>query len=90
MIGSIVGIQKYVYDIFGPGVNLAGRMESLSGTMQITLCDDMYELVKNDFNITELDVVDIKGFGKKQLYRLDSGRRELTIRSVGLDGHMQV
>ena len=35
VIGSIVGIQKYVYDVFGPGVNLAARMESLSEPMQI-------------------------------------------------------
>jgi hypothetical protein len=29
VIGSIVGIQKYVYDIFGPAVNLAARLEQL-------------------------------------------------------------
>jgi class 3 adenylate cyclase len=30
VIGSLVGIQKYVYDLFGPGINLAARMEAAS------------------------------------------------------------
>ncbi|MCG8354262.1 MAG: hypothetical protein MI920_01700 [Kiloniellales bacterium] len=71
VIGSIVGVQKYVYDIFGPGVNLAARMESYSEPMEITLCDDMYELIKHSFRITEREEVDVKGFGTKRLYRLD-------------------
>lgn len=72
VIGSIIGVQKYVYDIFGPGVNLAARMEGLCEPMEIMLCEDMYDLIKNDFRLTELDETDVKGFGRKQLYRLDS------------------
>jgi hypothetical protein len=40
VIGSIVGVQKYVYDIFGPGVNLAARMEALSEPMKITISEE--------------------------------------------------
>lgn len=71
VIGSIVGIQKFVYDIFGPGVNLAARMESHSEPMHITLCQDMYELIKDDFIFLERGEHEIKGFGKKQLYFLE-------------------
>lgn len=84
LIGSIVGIQKYVYDIFGPGVNLAARMEELSDPMQITLCEDMYPLIRHEFELTDLGEVDIKGFGKKKIYSLDGGRGVLTLRSQGL------
>ena len=72
MIGSIVGIQKYVYDIFGPGVNLAARMENYSEPMEITLCEDMYDLIKHEFHCIKRDEVDVKGFGAKQLYTLVS------------------
>ena len=72
VVGSVVGIQKYVYDIFGPGVNLAARMESNSEPMRITLCKETYELIKHDFNFTPRGEVDIKGFGTKELYFLDS------------------
>ena len=44
VIGSIVGVQKYVYDIFGPAVNLAARLEALSEPMQITLCARHHDL----------------------------------------------
>ena len=71
VIGSIVGIQKFVYDIFGPGVNLAARMETHSEPMRITLCEDMYELIKYDFNFSERGEFEIKGFGKKKLYFLE-------------------
>jgi class 3 adenylate cyclase len=84
VIGSIIGVQKYVYDIFGPGVNLAARMEALCEPMEILLCEDMYGLIKNDFHITELDTVEVKGFGTKQLYKLDGGRGALTLQSEGL------
>ena len=71
VIGSVVGVQKYVYDIFGPGVNLAARMEPLCGPMEILLCEDMYERIKNDFRFTEMGEHEIRGFGPKQVYRLD-------------------
>jgi len=71
LIGSIVGIQKYVYDIFGPGVNLAARMEAFSESMEITLCEETYEVIKDDFIFSERGEFEVKGFGKKRLYTLE-------------------
>jgi class 3 adenylate cyclase len=71
LIGSIVGIHKYVYDIFGPGVNLAARMESFSEPMQITLCAGTRELLKDDFACTPRGEFEVKGFGTLALYSLD-------------------
>mgnify|MGYP002635071559 CR=1 FL=1 len=72
VIGSIVGIHKYVYDIFGPAVNLAARMERRSEPMQITLCSPMADLLEPDFNLTKVGEEDIKGFGHLTLHRLNS------------------
>jgi adenylate cyclase len=72
IIGSLVGIQKYVYDIFGPGVNIAARMEAASEPMKITLNEDTYQLLKNDFTVAPREIVDIKGFGPQQLYFLET------------------
>jgi len=71
VIGSIVGVQKYVYDIFGPGVNLASRMESNSEPMHITVSESTYELIKDEFIISNRGEFDIKGFGEMQLYYLE-------------------
>jgi adenylate cyclase len=71
VVGSIVGVQKYVYDIFGPGVNLAARMESVADPMQITMSEETYLLVRNEFICGELGEYDLKGFGRRRVYSLD-------------------
>lgn len=71
VVGSLVGVQKYVYDIFGPGVNLASRMETISEPMKITLNEDTYDLIKDDFECSERGEFEIKGFGELNLYFLE-------------------
>jgi adenylate cyclase len=71
VIGSLVGVQKYVYDIFGPGVNMAARMESLSEPMKVTISESTYLLLKDDFQCTERGEFEVKGFGTNVLYFLE-------------------
>jgi class 3 adenylate cyclase len=71
VVGSLVGVQKYVYDIFGPGVNLASRMETISEPMKITLNEDTFQLIKDDFECIERGKFEIKGFGELNLYFLE-------------------
>ena len=71
LIGSIVGVQKYVYNIFGPGVNLAARMEAFSEPIHITLCEETYNLIQNDFECSAKGEFEVKGFGSIQLYDLE-------------------
>jgi len=71
VVGSLVGVQKYVYDIFGPGVNMAARMETLSEPMRITISENTYQLIKDEFSCTERGEFEVKGFGMNKLYYLD-------------------
>ncbi|NKB57622.1 MAG: adenylate/guanylate cyclase domain-containing protein [Alphaproteobacteria bacterium] len=82
VIGSIVGVQKYVYDIFGPGVNLASRMEELSEPMEITLCEDMHALIEHDFRFRDRGEIAIKGFGEKTVYTLDSAHSMVSMHAM--------
>jgi adenylate cyclase len=78
VIGSLVGIQRYVYDLFGPGVNLAARMEAISEPMRITVSQKTHDLLEDDFILSERGEVDVKGFGPQRLYYLEGevgGRR---------------
>jgi adenylate cyclase len=72
VIGSLVGIQKYVYDLFGPGVNLAARMETNSEPMMITVNEQTKQLLEDGFTFTERGEFEIKGFGTQRLYFLES------------------
>jgi class 3 adenylate cyclase len=75
LIGSLVGIQKYVYDVFGPAVNLASRLEQLSEPMQITLAQSTYDIIRDDFTATDRGEFEIKGFGRLQLFSLEEESR---------------
>ncbi|SLN26421.1 adenylate/guanylate cyclase domain-containing protein [Oceanibacterium hippocampi] len=72
VIGSVVGVQKYVYDIFGPGMNLAARLEPLCGPMEILLTGEMHDLIQQEFRMTDRGEHEIRGFGRKQIYRLEN------------------
>jgi adenylate cyclase len=76
VIGSIVGIQKYVYDIFGPGVNLAARLEQLSEPGQILVGAETYERIRDEFVLRPLGPVEVRGFGPQQLYALEDETRK--------------
>lgn len=71
VIGSVVGVQKYVYDIFGPGVNLAARIESVCEPMEILVGQGTYDEIQNEFRLSDFGEHEIRGFGTQRLYRLD-------------------
>jgi adenylate cyclase len=71
VVGSLVGVQKYVYDIFGPGVNMAARMETLSEPMKITISEHTYQLIKDAFQCSERGDFEVKGFGMNKLFFLE-------------------
>lgn len=75
VIGSLVGIQKYVYDLFGPGVNLAARMEQMSEPMRITVNEETANGLVDEFNLSERGEFEVKGFGMQNLFFVDSEKR---------------
>jgi adenylate cyclase len=76
VIGSLVGVQKYVYDLFGPGINLAARMETVSEAMKITVNQPTAELLEDEFILTERGEFEIKGFGMQTLFFLEGERHD--------------
>ncbi len=78
VVGSVVGIQKYVYDIFGPAVNLATRLQEFSEPMQISVQDDVAKTLREEFEIDSLGERDIRGFSTQEIWRLNDSKRELS------------
>jgi len=76
VIGSIVGIQKFVYDIFGPAVNMASRLETLAEPMQILVTPEVARRLRSDFVLRSLGEIDIKGFGVQERFSLEDEVRE--------------
>ncbi|MEM1007270.1 MAG: adenylate/guanylate cyclase domain-containing protein [Pseudomonadota bacterium] len=70
VVGSVVGIQKYVYDIFGPAVNLASRLQEFSEPMQIAVHDDVASALIDQFDLKNMGPAHIRGFGEQDIWRL--------------------
>lgn len=78
VVGSVVGIQKYVYDIFGPAVNLASRLQEFSEPMQITVQQEMAVVLRDQFEMDNLGPRAIRGFDEQDVWRLHDSTKILT------------
>ena len=75
IVGGIVGIEKYIYDVFGDTINTAARMEHCSEPMKINVSNVTYLLTSEQFKFQYRGVMDVKGKGNIEMNFLESGRR---------------
>lgn len=75
VVGGIVGVKKYIYDIFGDTINTASRMENNSSPMRINISDETYILISNSEFIKANQItfekrspIQVKGKGKMVMY----------------------
>ncbi|HMZ58300.1 MAG TPA: adenylate/guanylate cyclase domain-containing protein, partial [Leptospiraceae bacterium] len=68
VVGGVVGVKKYIYDVFGDTINTCSRMESNSLPMKINVSEETYSTVKDKFNFTRRKPQEVKGKGKVRMY----------------------
>ncbi|MCT7962387.1 response regulator [Laspinema sp. D1] len=73
-IAGVIGMSKFIYDLWGDTVNTASRMESsgLPGKIQVT--EAVYERLKDRFEFEQRGLISVKGKGEMLTYWL-SGKR---------------
>ena len=70
VVAGVIGIKKFIYDLWGDAVNVASRMESHGMPDHIQVSGSTYEILKNKYNFTDRGKIMIKGKGEMQTYFL--------------------
>ena len=70
-VGGIVGVERYLYDIFGDTVNTAARMEQLSEPMRINVSEEVCRLASGKFRFEARPEQEVKGKGAMRMYFLE-------------------
>lgn len=72
VIGSIVGKQKHIYDMFGPTVTLSSRLQEFSKPMQISVQDEIAKKLHHQFEFESRGIQKIYGFSDQEVWHLCS------------------
>ncbi len=76
VVAGVIGIKKFVYDVWGDTVNIASRMESHGVAGEIQVSESTYQILKQAYRLESRGIIPIKGKGKMQVYLLKS-RKEV-------------
>lgn len=70
VVAGVIGIKKFIYDLWGDTVNIASRMEAQGIADAIQVTATTYELLRQNYQLQKRGVVSVKGKGKMMTYLL--------------------
>lgn len=69
-VAGVIGLKRFLYDVWGDAVNVASRMESLGEAGRVHVSEDVYQELAGSFAFECRGTMDIKGKGLMRTYFL--------------------
>jgi len=62
-VAGVIGLKKFIYDVWGDTVNMASRMESTGVPGRLQVSGETHDRLAKEFTFEHRGLVDVKGKG---------------------------
>lgn len=69
-VAGVIGLKRFLYDVWGDAVNTASRMESLGQAGRVHVSEEVYRELQGSFRFEVRGTLEIKGKGPQTTYFL--------------------
>jgi len=70
VVAGVIGMKKFIYDLWGDTVNIAARVTEQAGPSTILVDTTTWRRVRNEFDFEGPQTIHVKGKGEITVYRL--------------------
>lgn len=79
VVAGVIGLRKFIYDLWGDAVNIASRMESHGIPGQIQVSEATYQRLMYKYILDERGLIQVKGKGEMRTYFLRSQINQINL-----------
>jgi class 3 adenylate cyclase len=87
VVAGVIGVKKFIYDVWGDTVNLASRMEMLGKPGRVHVTQAVYQRLRDSYDFEPRGVIEVKGKGPLPTYFLVG--RQAAAPAIGLEAAQQ-
>ncbi|GBO55024.1 adenylate cyclase [Pseudanabaena sp. lw0831] len=79
VVAGVIGLRKFIYDLWGDAVNIASRMESHGIPREIQVSEATYQRLMHKYALEERGLIQVKGKGEMKTYFLRSQINQINL-----------